>query len=101
VKITTKKPKPIFDEPLAKYKKGYAHTKSRQNWIVQKIKPELPVSPHQADVSVAGRCGDSKQLKPSSWLSCLVRIGELENSMQQCHFPLLDIKCPNPEDLHL
>jgi hypothetical protein len=66
VKITTKKPKPIFDEPLAKYKKGYAHTKSRQNWIVQKIKPELPVSPHQADVSVAGRCRDSKQLKPSS-----------------------------------
>jgi hypothetical protein len=31
VRPTTKKPKPIFDEPSAKYKKVNAHTKSRQN----------------------------------------------------------------------
>jgi hypothetical protein len=31
VRPTTKKPKPMFDEPLGKYKKGNAHTKSRQN----------------------------------------------------------------------
>jgi hypothetical protein len=28
---TTKKPKPMFDEPSAKYKKDNTHTKSRQN----------------------------------------------------------------------
>jgi hypothetical protein len=31
VRPTTKKLKPTFDETLAKYKKGNAHTKSRQN----------------------------------------------------------------------
>jgi hypothetical protein len=30
------------------------------------VKPELPVSPRQADVLVAGRCGDSKLLKSYS-----------------------------------
>jgi hypothetical protein len=63
---TTKKPKLTFDELLAKYKKCNAHTKSRQNWTVQKVKPELPVSPRQTDDSIAGRHRDSKQLKSSS-----------------------------------
>jgi hypothetical protein len=53
VRPTIKKLKPTFDEPLAKYKKGNAHTKNRQNWTVQKVKPELPVFPCQADVSIA------------------------------------------------
>jgi hypothetical protein len=66
VRRTTKKLKPTFDETSAKYKKGNAHTKSRQNRTVWKIKPELSVSPRQADDSVAGRRGDSKQLKSSS-----------------------------------
>jgi hypothetical protein len=57
---TTKKSKPTFDEPSAKYKKGNAHTKSRQNRNVQKVKPELPVSPHQADDPVTSRRKDSK-----------------------------------------
>jgi hypothetical protein len=60
VRPTTKKPKPTFDEPSAKYKKGNAHTKSRQNQTIWKVKPELPVSPRQADVSVTGRCEDLK-----------------------------------------
>jgi hypothetical protein len=34
VRPTTKKPKPTFDEPSAKYKKGNAHTKGRQNWTI-------------------------------------------------------------------
>jgi hypothetical protein len=46
---TTKKSKPTFDKPSAKYKKGNAHTKSRQNRNVRKVKSELPVSPHQVD----------------------------------------------------
>jgi hypothetical protein len=54
VRPTTKKPKPTFDEPSTNYKKDNADTKSRQNQTVQKVKPELPVSPHQADDSVAG-----------------------------------------------
>jgi hypothetical protein len=66
VRPTTKKPKSTFDEPSAKYKKDNAHTKSRQNWIVRKVKPELLISPRQTDVSIAGRCKDSKQLKSSS-----------------------------------
>jgi hypothetical protein len=66
VRSTTKNPKPTFDEPSAKYKKDNAHTKSRQNWTVRKAKPELLVSPRQADVLVAGRRGDSKQPKSSS-----------------------------------
>jgi hypothetical protein len=66
VRPTTKRLKPTFDESSIKYKKGNAHTKSRQNRTVRKIKPELLVPPRQADVSVAGRRRDSKQLKPSS-----------------------------------
>jgi hypothetical protein len=66
VRPITKKPKSTFDEPSAKYKKGNAHIKSRQNRTVQKVKLELPVSPRQADDSIAGRRGDSKQLKSSS-----------------------------------
>jgi hypothetical protein len=54
VRPTTKKPKPTFDEASAKYKKDNAHTKSRQNQIVQKVKLELLVSPCQAEVLVAG-----------------------------------------------
>jgi hypothetical protein len=46
VRPTAKKPKSTFDEPLAKYKKDNAHTKSRQNRAVWKVKLELPVSPH-------------------------------------------------------
>jgi hypothetical protein len=60
VRATTKKLKTMFDEPSAKYKKDNAHTKTRQNWTVRKVKPELPVSPREADLSVAGRRGDSK-----------------------------------------
>jgi hypothetical protein len=63
---TTKKLKPTFDEPSAKYKKDNAHTKSKQNLTIRKVKSELPFSSRHADVSVAGRCGDSKQLKSSS-----------------------------------
>jgi hypothetical protein len=63
VRPTTKTPKPTLDEPSAKYKKDNAHTKSRQNWIVRKVIPKLPVSPCQANVSVAGRCGDSRKLE--------------------------------------
>jgi hypothetical protein len=66
VRLTTKKSKPTFNEPSAKYKKGNAHTKSRQNRNVQKVKLELPVFPHSVDISVAGRRGDSKQQKSSS-----------------------------------
>jgi hypothetical protein len=66
VRPTTKNSKPMFDEPSAKYKKETVHTKSRQNWTVRKAKSELSVSPHQADVLVAGRRGDSKQPKSSS-----------------------------------
>jgi hypothetical protein len=55
VRPTTKKLKSTFDEPSAKYKKGNAHTKNRQNRNVQKVKPELSVFPRQADVSVVGR----------------------------------------------
>jgi hypothetical protein len=44
VRPATKRSKATFDEPLAKYKKGNAHTKSRQNQTVRKVKPELPVS---------------------------------------------------------
>jgi hypothetical protein len=58
--------KPTFDKPSAKYKKDNAHTKSRQNQNVQKVKLELPVSPCQVNVSVAGRRGDSKQSESSS-----------------------------------
>jgi hypothetical protein len=54
VRPTTKKPKPTFDEPSANYKKDNADTKSRQNQTVQKVKPELPVSPHQVDDSITG-----------------------------------------------
>jgi hypothetical protein len=54
VRLATKKPKPTFDNPLAKYKKGNAHIKSRQNQTVQKVKPELPVSPCQTDILIAG-----------------------------------------------
>jgi hypothetical protein len=54
VRPTTKKPKPTFDEHSTKYKKYNTHTKSRQNWAAQKAKPELSVSPRQADDSVAG-----------------------------------------------
>jgi hypothetical protein len=54
VRPTTKNLKPTFDEPSAKYKKGNTHTKGRQNRNVQKVKPELRVSPHQADVLVVG-----------------------------------------------
>jgi hypothetical protein len=43
VRPTTKKLKPTFDEPLAKYKKHNAHT----------------------NVSIAGRCRELKQLKSS------------------------------------
>jgi hypothetical protein len=56
----------MFDESSAKYKKGTAHTKSRQTWNVWRIKPELLISPCQDDVSVAGQHGDSKQPKSSS-----------------------------------
>jgi hypothetical protein len=66
VRPTTKKSKSIFDEPSAKYKKGNTHIKSRQKWNVWKVNPELPVSPCQADISVANRRRDSKQLKSSS-----------------------------------
>jgi hypothetical protein len=66
VRPTTKKSKPTFDEPSTKYKKDIAQTKSKQYRIVQKVKPELSIPPHQVDVSVAGRCGNSKQLKSSS-----------------------------------
>jgi hypothetical protein len=66
VRPTTKKLKPTFDEPSAKYKKDNTHAKSRKNWNVQKAKPEVSVSPRLADVLVAGRRGDSKQLKSSS-----------------------------------
>jgi hypothetical protein len=66
VRSTTKKLKPTFAEPSAKYKKGNAHTKSRQNQTVRKVKPEFLVSPRQADILVAGRCKDSKQMKSSS-----------------------------------
>jgi hypothetical protein len=65
VRPTTKKSKPTFDEPSAKYKKDNAHTTSNQNRNVRKVKQELPV-PHQADVPVASRRGDSKQPKSSS-----------------------------------
>jgi hypothetical protein len=65
VRPTTKKLKPTFDKPSTKYKKGNAHIKSRKNCNVWKVKPELPVSPRQADISVAGRCRDSKQSKSS------------------------------------
>jgi hypothetical protein len=58
--------KPIFDEPSAKYKKDNAHTKSRQNQTIWKLKPELPISPCQANVLIAGRHGDLKQPKSSS-----------------------------------
>jgi hypothetical protein len=54
VKPTTKKSKPAFDEHSIKYKKGNAHTKTRQNQTIRKVEPELPVSPCQADVLVAG-----------------------------------------------
>jgi hypothetical protein len=66
VRPTTKKSKPTFDESSAKYKKGNAHTNSRQNQNVRKVKPELPVSPCQVDVLVAGRRGDLEQPKSSS-----------------------------------
>jgi hypothetical protein len=66
VRPTTKKLKPTFDKPSAKYKKGNAHIKSRQNWTVRKVKSEFSVSPCQADVLVAGRRGDLKQPKSSS-----------------------------------
>jgi hypothetical protein len=56
----------MFDEPSAKYKKGNAHTKIRQNQTIWMVKPELLVSPCQADDSVAGRHRDSMQLKTSS-----------------------------------
>jgi hypothetical protein len=45
VRPTTKKPKPTFAKPLAKYKKVNALTKSRENQTVRKVKPELSVSP--------------------------------------------------------
>jgi hypothetical protein len=48
----------MFDESSAKYKKSNTHTKSRQNLNVRKVKPELSVSPRQADISVASRRGD-------------------------------------------
>jgi hypothetical protein len=66
MKPTIKKSKSTFDELSAKYKKGNAHTKNRQNWNVRKVKSVLPVSPCQADVSVAGRHRDSKELMSSS-----------------------------------
>jgi hypothetical protein len=53
VRPTTKKPKPTFHEPSAKYMKGNAHTKSRQNWTVRKVKLDLSVSPCQGDVLIA------------------------------------------------
>jgi hypothetical protein len=65
VRPTTKKMKPTFDEPSAKCKKGNAHTESRQNQNVWKVKPELPVFPRQTDILVVGRCGESKQSESS------------------------------------
>jgi hypothetical protein len=53
VKPSTKKSKPTFDESSAKYKKGNAHIKSRENQNIQKVKLELLVSRCQADVPVA------------------------------------------------
>jgi hypothetical protein len=66
VRPTTKRSKPTIDEPSAKYKKSDVHTKSRQNQNVQKVKPELLVSPRQADVLVADRREDSNQPKSYS-----------------------------------
>jgi hypothetical protein len=66
VRPTTKEPKPMFNEHFAKYRKGNAHTKSRQNRTIWKVKVELPISPRQSDDSVADQRGDSKQLKSSS-----------------------------------
>jgi hypothetical protein len=66
MKPIIKKPKSTFDELLAKYKKGDAHTENRPNRNVRKVKPELPISPRQADVSIAGQHGDSKQPESSS-----------------------------------
>jgi hypothetical protein len=63
MKLNIKKPKSTFDELSTKYKKGSAYTKNRQNRNVQKVKPELPISPRQVIVSVAGRPKDSKQPK--------------------------------------
>jgi hypothetical protein len=51
---------------LAKYKKDNAHTKSRQNRTVWKVKLKLPVSPCQVNVLIVGRRGDLKQPKSSS-----------------------------------
>jgi hypothetical protein len=60
MKPTIKKKKSTFHDLSAKYKKDNDHTKNRQNWKVWKVKPELLVSPRQANVSVAGRHRDSK-----------------------------------------
>jgi hypothetical protein len=54
VRPNTKKLKPTFDEPSAKYKTSNADTKSRQNRTVWKVKLEVLVSPCQADDSVVG-----------------------------------------------
>jgi hypothetical protein len=54
VRPTAKKLKPMFDEASAKYKKGNAHIKNRQNQNVRKVKAELPFSPRQVDVLVIG-----------------------------------------------
>jgi hypothetical protein len=102
VRPTTKKSKPSFDEPSTKYKKGNTHIKSSRNRNVRKVKPELPISPCQADFPVVGRRGDSKQPKSSLQRpSYVVRIGESGNFIQQHSFLLLNIQSPNPRDLLL
>jgi hypothetical protein len=60
MKPTIKKLKFMFDKLLAKYKKGNAHTKDRQNRTIRKVKPKLPVFPRQTDVLVVGQHRDSK-----------------------------------------
>jgi hypothetical protein len=93
MKSTIKKPKSKFDKLSTKCKKDNAHIKSRQNRNVQKVKLELPISPHRPDVLVADRCGDSKQPSLLQKPSCVVKIGERGNSIQQRCFLLLDIQC--------
>jgi hypothetical protein len=96
VRPTTRKSKATFDESSAKYKKINTHIKSRQNRNVQKIKPELPVSPRQADISVAGRRGDLKQPKSSS----KAKLRSQDQQERKLHtttlFPPFRHQMPNP-----
>jgi hypothetical protein len=97
---TTKKPKPTFDEPSAKHKKGNApkvdktgmSRRSNQSFRFPYVRPMF-----QLLANVEIQSSQSHLQRPSY----VDRISERGNSIHQHCFLLLDIQCPNPGDFYI